>query len=211
MSTGVKHAQALASIDRIRRGRDVVPWDHGVRRRLFNEGDSGSPRPTPHSPDAFAWLVPRPPPSNWTQLSLVSGTAVLSYPSEFHPVRSDPGAASVAVVKHRSSVAYLNATPQPGDEQLLGWARFRVNHLLDDDAVIVHEVASVEDRPFRGGYGSCVIDDYVITVGRHHFHEIACIVRGARHVSVVIAAAPPSDWGRFGPTIERAVASFDVR
>jgi hypothetical protein len=125
--------------------------------------------------------------------------------------KGDPGSFSVALVNRGSYVAYLNATPQQGDEQLSGWARFRVGHLLDDDASSVHEDASVGSRPFLGGRGSCVIDDYVTRVGRHRFHEIACIVSGTRHESVVVAAAPPSEWGRFGPTLERAVASYEVR
>lgn len=48
-------------------------------------------------------------------------------------------------------------------------------------------------------------------IGHHDYSEIACIVRGVCHESVVIAAAPPSDWERFGPTLERAVSSFEVR
>jgi len=178
---------------------------------LLIDGHAVKSSPAPHSPGAFGWLVPRPAPSNWKQLSLPSGAAGLSYPSEFHPVKGDLGTVSVAVIEHGSYLAYLNATPQEGDERLIGWARFRVSHLLDDDAISVHEDASVEDRLFPGGHGSCVIDDYVTKVGRHHFREIACIVGGERHVSVVIAAAPPSDWARFGETFERAIASFDVR
>lgn len=136
---------------------------------------------------------------------------MLLYPSAFHPVQSDPGSVSVAVVDHGSYVAYLNATPSQSHEQLHGWARARVSHLLDDEAIFVHEDASVEDRPFHGGLGSCVIDDYVTKFGHHRFYEIACIVSGARHESVVVAAAHPSDWERFGRTLEQAVVSFVVR
>lgn len=64
--------------------------------------------------NAFAWLVPRPAPSNWKELSLADGTA-LSYPSDFSPIHGDPGTVSVAVIEHGSYLAYLNATPQQGD------------------------------------------------------------------------------------------------
>src|SRR6516162_9138627 len=43
---------------------------------------------------------------------------------------------------------------------------------------------------FRGGTGSCVIDDYTTRVGAHHFQEIACLVRGRHNGSVIVAAAP---------------------
>ena len=136
---------------------------------------------------------------------------MVSYPPELHMTKSDPGSISVALVDRGTYVAYLNVTPQEGDEQLADWARFRVRHLLVDDASSVHEDASVGTRPFLQGRGSCVIDDYVTKVGRHRFHEIACIVSGARHKSVIVAAAPPSGWGRIGPTLERAVASYEAR
>jgi hypothetical protein len=168
-------------------------------------------RPLPKSPDPFGWLVARPAPSDWKQRSLPNGAGVLSYPPDLHVTKGDPGSISVALVNHGSYVAYLNATPQEGNERLSGWASFRVGHLLDDDASSVREEASAVNRPFLEGRGSCVIDDYVTKVGHHPFREIACIVRGARHQSVVIAAAPPSDWERLGPMLERAVASYGAR
>ena len=172
---------------------------------------AASSRPVSKSPNPFGWLVARPAPSDWKQHSLPKGAGVLSYPPDLQVTKGDPGLFSVALVNHGSYVAYLNATPQEGDEQLSGWARFRVSHLLDDDASSVREDASVGGRPFLQGRGSCVIDDYVTKVGHHRFREIACIVSGTRHQSVVIAAAPPSDWERFGPMLERAVASYEVR
>jgi len=168
-------------------------------------------RPTPKSPDPFGWLVARPAPSGWNHHSLPNGVGVLSYPPDLGVTSGDPGSFSVALVSHGSYVAYLNATPQQGDEQLSGWARFRISHLLDDDASSVREDASVGSRPFLGGRGSCIIDDYVTKVGRHQFREIACIVSGTRHRSVVIAATPTSDWERLGPVLERAVASYEAR
>lgn len=175
-----------------------------------NAGPIGSP-PVPRPQGAFAWLVARPAPPAWRHHVLPGGDAVLSYPPDFRLARSDPGAFSAALLRHGTYAAYLNATPRQGSEQLHGWARFRVGHLLEDDAGSVHESASVEMRPFLGGLGSCVIDDYVTRVGNHHFHEIACLVSGARHESVVIAAVSSSAWGRLGPTVERAVAAYAVR
>jgi len=125
--------------------------------------------------------------------------------------KGDPDSYSVALVNRGAYLAYLNVTPQEGDEQLAGWASFRVSHLLDDDAGSVQEDASEGSRAFLGRHESCVIDDYVTKVGRHRFHEIACIVSGTRHESVIVAAAPPSGWGQFGPTLERAVASYQAR
>ena len=169
-----------------------------------------SSRPAQKPPDPFGWLIARPAPSDWKQHSLPNGAGVLSYPPALHATKGDPGSFSVAVVNRGSYVEYLNATPQEGGERLSGWARFRVGHLLDDNASSVHEDASVGSRPFLRGRGSCVIDDYVTKVGRHRFHEIACIVSGTGHESVVVAATRLSDWGRFAPTLERAVASYEV-
>jgi hypothetical protein len=170
-----------------------------------------SARPAPTSPNAFDWLVARPAPSDWKQHSLPNGAGVLFYPPDLHATKGDPGSFSVALINRGSYAAYLNVTPKEGDEQLSDWAGFRVSHLLDDDASSVHEDASVGSRSFLGGRGSCVIDDYVTKVGHHRFREIACIVSGARHQTVIVAAAPPAEWERFGPTLERAVASYEAR
>lgn len=167
--------------------------------------------PVPRPSDAFGWLVARAAPAAWRHHVLPGGDAVLSYPPDFRKTRSDPGAFSAALLRHGAYASYLNATPRQGGERLHGWARFRVGHLLEDDASSVHEVATVEMRRFLGGNGSCVIDDYVTRVGSHQFHEIACLVSGSHHESVVIAAVSSSEWARLGPTVERAVAGYAVR
>jgi hypothetical protein len=64
--------------------------------------------------------------------------------------------------------------------------------------------------PFRGGTGSCVIDDYTTDVGAHHFREIACLVEGGGTGSVVVAATPLSEWSHFRPVLRRAIASYSV-
>jgi len=61
------------------------------------------------------------------------------------------------------------------------------------------------------GAGSCVIDDYVTKIGHHPFHEIACLVEGAKAGSVVVAAAPSSAGNRVNATLERVVSSYLVR
>ena len=61
---------------------------------------------------------------------------------------------------------------------------------------------------FRAGTGSCVIDRYTTASAR--YREIACIVRGSRATTVVVAAARPQDWARLAPTLRRSVASFST-
>ena len=61
---------------------------------------------------------------------------------------------------------------------------------------------------FRAGTGSCVIDRYTTASAR--YREIACIVRGSRATTVVVAAARPQDWARLAPTRRRSVASFST-
>jgi hypothetical protein len=73
--------------------------------------------------------------------------------------------------------------------------------------VKVKEVASATNLRFRAGHGSCVIDDYASSTG-HSYREIACIVTGASATTVVVGAAPPAQWPRQAPAIERAISSF---
>ena len=164
------------------------------------------------SPAAFSWFKPAPPPSGWRQLALPSGTAVLSYPPSLRPLMGDRGSVSAASVgRDGNFLVYVNATPQEGDERLAGWAESRLGHLRGDDASSVHEESEAEGLAFRSGRGSCVIDDYVTKVGHHPFHEIACLVEGAKGGSVVVAAAPSSAGNRVNATLERAVSSYVVR
>jgi hypothetical protein len=52
-----------------------------------------------------------------------------------------------------------------------------------------------------------VIDTYTSSTGRS-YREVACIVAGARATTVVVGAAPPAQWSRQGPALERAISSF---
>jgi hypothetical protein len=182
---------------------------------LGSVASAATVKPSGHqtaNPAAFRWFKPAPPPSGWQQLALPSGTAVLSYPPALRPLKGDRGSVSAATVGRDGNFSvYLNATPQEGDERLAGWAQSRIGHLRGDDASSVHEESSAEDLAFRSGRGSCVIDNYVTKVGHHPFHEIACLVEGAKGGSVVVAAAPSPAGNRVNATLERAISSYSVR
>ena len=105
-------------------------------------------------------------------------------------------------------LGYLNVTPRQGAETLQDWAAFRLSHLRDDDAVSVHEDAMVRSVRTAAAVRSCVIDDYVTTVGHHHFHEVACYVTSGSVSSVVVAATPSGDPAHVWTELERAVAAY---
>jgi hypothetical protein len=64
---------------------------------------------------------------------------------------------------------------------------------------------------FRGGTGSCVIDQYVTRIGAHRYQEIACLVQGRTSASVIVAAAPAATWAQASPLLFRAVAAYQIR
>ena len=74
-----------------------------------------------------------------------------------------------------------------------------------------HEDAAAEGVQFRGGTGSCVIDDYITRIGAYHHQEIACLVQGRTSTSVIVAAAPAAMWAQARPVLFRAVAAYLVR
>jgi hypothetical protein len=103
---------------------------------------------------------------------------------------------------------YLNATPQSGAETLANWSRFRPAHNHQEgDRNVVTDATATHLR-FRAGTGSCVVDHYVTVTAR--YHEIACIVRGSRATTVVVAAARAQDWADLAPALRRSVASFST-
>jgi hypothetical protein len=55
---------------------------------------------------------------------------------------------------------------------------------------------------------SCVTDDYVTTIGHHHFHEVACYVTSGSGSSVVVAATPSGDPAHVWNQLERSVAAY---
>jgi hypothetical protein len=157
---------------------------------------------------AFRWLHPRPPPPGWKLARLPSGAATFGYPRTWRPIRTDPGTASVALIGDGRSIrGYLNATPRQGTETRANWPSFRIRHLREDDSSKdVRLIASAHGLRFRSGRGSCVIDSY--RTSRTRYHEIACLVAGARTSSVIVGAAPSRTWAQQAETIERAIASL---
>jgi hypothetical protein len=158
---------------------------------------------------SFSWLASTTPPATWARLALPSGLGTLSSPPGFRTVDGDPGTLSVALRNSAGTyLGYLNVTPHQGDETLQDWAAFRLSHLLGDDAVSVHEDATVQSVPTAAAVRSCVSDDYVTTIGHHHFHEVACYVASGSVSSVVVAATPLGDPAHVWSQLERAVAAY---
>ncbi len=163
--------------------------------------------PATVTPAAFAWLRPAPPPSGWSVARLSTG-ATLAFPPGWRRIAADPGTASAARMAPGSGLIaeYLNATPQQGDETLENWSRFRPGHNLDEGDRHEQVLAATEGLKFRAGSGSCVIDRYrTIRAG---YQEIACLVRGSRGESVIVAAALSAQWAKVAPVLERAVSAF---
>ena len=154
----------------------------------------------------FAWLRPLSPPADWT-VARISGGSTLSYPPGWRPLKTDPGTATAGLLRRGEGlVGYLNATPHQGSETLENWASFRPDHNRDEGDRSEHVIASSTGLPFRGGHGSCVIDDY--TTSKATYREIACLASGSRSSAVVVAAAPIASWGGQVATLRRAVSAF---
>jgi len=169
-----------------------------------------SPGRAPGRP--FPPLRPAAAPAGWPHLALPNGTAVLSYPPSLRPLPGDTDAVSAAQFGPGGAFQfYLNATPRQGSERLLGWAAFRLRLLRSDDAASAHQDAAAQGVKFRGGTGSCVIDDYLTRIGGHHYQEVACLVQGRTSASVIVAAAPAAAWARARPLLLRAVAAYLAR
>jgi hypothetical protein len=163
------------------------------------------------SSGSFGWLVPTPTPPGWRRVATTSGTPVLAIPPSFSPIGGDRGSVSAALEDKRGKVlAYLNVTPREGGEDLKGFASFRVHLIGKDEAKDVHMEAAAKDLAFRGGTGSCVMDNYVTRIQGNHYKEIACLVVGKHSSSVVVAAAADTLWARFRPLLRQSVASFRV-
>lgn len=168
----------------------------------------GSASAPPAGAEAFGWLHPSPPPRKWQESRLPDGAATLAYPGGWRAIRSDPGTVTAALRSPSGEIrGYLNATPQQGSETLANWVSFRPEHNGEEGDVDIRTLASSAGLPFRAGHGSCVIDAYTSSSG-HDYREIACIVAGQSATTVIVGAAPPEQWQRQGPAIERAVSSF---
>jgi hypothetical protein len=144
--------------------------------------------------------------------ALPNGTAVLAYPASLHRISGDRDAVSVAKLSPSGAfLLYLNATPRQGEESLRNWATFRLGLLRSDSASSAHEDSAATGVRFRGGTGSCVVDDYVSRIGRHHYEEIACLAQGRTGASVIVATAPAAQWPAALPTLTRAVSAYLLR
>jgi hypothetical protein len=158
---------------------------------------------------SFGWLASPAPPATWARLTVASGVGALSSPPGFRTVDGDPGTLSVALRNSAGTyLGYLNVTPHQGHETLRDWAAFRLSHLLGDDAISVHEDATVQSVRTAAALRSCVIDNYVTTIGHHQFHEVACYVTSGSVGSVVVAATPSGDPAHVWNQLERAVAAY---
>jgi hypothetical protein len=173
---------------------------------------AGFARPGRSPARAFPALPPAAAPAGWPRLTLPGGTAVLSYPPALHRLAGDAGTVSAARLSPRGTIGlYLNATPRQGAGQLPDWAAFRLARLRSDDAASARQDAAARGVPFRGGTGSCVIDDYITRIGARHYEEIACLAQGRTSASVIIAAAPAAMWAQARPLLLQAVAAYLVR
>ena len=171
---------------------------------------AGAARLAPSPP--FAWLVPAAPPAGWKPLVPSSKTSQLWYPPSMQPITGDPYAVAAARKDAAGRfLTYLDAGPSNGGEQVRGWPSFRIAHLRDEGDTSVNETGAASGLAFRGGNGSCVIDDYVTRVKNNHYREIACIAQGRTTTSVIVAAALASRWAQYAPQLERAIAAWQVR
>ncbi len=150
-------------------------------------------------------------PAGWQTATLLSGKATLAYPPAMHQVHGDLGTASAAqLAADGSYLLYINATPKQGSETLSDWPDFRLEHLKEDDASAARLIAESHGVRFLGGTGTCVIDAYVTKIKSIHYTEEACFVRGQSTSSVIIAAAPTTNWASASAVLMRAVAAYQV-
>ncbi len=161
----------------------------------------------PHAASPFSWLRPGPPPSGWPVARIPSGAA-MAYPPGWTTLRGDRGTATVALLSSgRDYVGYLNVTPRQGTESLADWSSFRVDHNAEEGDRGVTTQASATGLRFRSGAGSCVRDSYTTATGARYI-ELACLVAGRRASTVIVGAAPPGQWAKVAPNLERAISSL---
>jgi hypothetical protein len=171
-------------------------------RRARFAGCGGTARPhTGHqsagNPGPFAWLRPSAAPADWKIARLPSRKAQLAYPprwGRYGPTRArfprccwDGTTASAATSTQRPSPAPRCSSTGPAFALPTTTKRAtrRRSRRLGGRAAI------------RSGNGACVIDHCASTSAR--YKEIACIVRGTRATTVVVAAARPADRTRLAP------------
>ena len=162
------------------------------------------------APARFAWLRPaRRPPTGNRRAAVRHGCFLAIHPAgaRYGPTR----ARFPRRCWERTTASAATSTRRPGPARRrwpTGAASARPTTGEEGDRNVLSE-ASASGLRFRSGTGSCVIDRYGTTTDAR-YREIACIVRGARGTTVVVAAARPADWPQLAPQLERAVASFST-
>ena len=156
---------------------------------------------------SFRWFAAAPAPATWRHRALSPGAGILSYPATFVSGNDRDGIARERLDRHGTVLIYLDASPKQGPESLRDWPSYRIG-VVRRESNDVHEDGHAFGLPFRGGSGSCVLDDYRTRVKNHHYREIACFVQGRGHATVLIAAALESEWARAVKILERAVDAY---
>jgi hypothetical protein len=175
-------------------------------------GIAGAAASLSTTPLSLSRLKPTPTPSGWRLLVPRSGTSSLWYPPVMRPASGDPWSVTAELRDGKGTIlAYLNAGPKSGPERMKTWATFRLDHLRDEHSHSVREEDRAAGLTFRGGRGSCVMDDYLTRVAVNHYREIACLVQGRTTASVIIAAALVRVWPKYAPRLERALEAYQVR
>ena len=157
-------------------------------------------------------LRPTPPAAGWKSLTPPSHSSVLWYPPSMQPVKGDSFSVSAALKSSSGMfLVYLNGGPSQGNPTMSGWASFRLDHLREERNSAVHNDGFATGIAFRGGTGSCVVDDYLTRVGPNHYKEVDCLVHGKTTPSVIVAATLANVWPRYQGTIESALEAWQVR
>jgi hypothetical protein len=157
--------------------------------------------------DGFSWLSLSRPPRNWPVVRIANG-ATMSYPAGWRRMKGDAGTATAVLQSaDHDFIGYLNLTPHQGDESLRNWAAFRLGHNAEEGDRAVKALNAGANLRFRAGRGSCIRDAYT-TATHARYIELACLVTGPRATTVIVGAAPPQQWARMSPLIERSISGL---
>jgi hypothetical protein len=155
---------------------------------------------------ALSELKPAQVPSGW-QVARIPDGAVMPYPPGWSLIHGDRGTATAALLDAgQRYLGYLNVTPRQANENLAGWAAFRVHHNAEEGERDLQTLAARNAVRVRGGRGNCVEDSYKTTAGTRYI-EIACLIAGPRTTAVVVGAAAPGSWARVAPMLEQAISA----
>src|SRR3954470_5728519 len=121
---------------------------------------------------SFAWFRPAAAPTGWN-VARTPGGSTFAYPPGWRSIKTDPGTASVALLRGGQIEGYLNATPRQGGGTLADWGGLRPKQKLGRGDRGLRVIASTDNARFRSGRGSCVIGTY--STSRAAYREIACL------------------------------------